>query len=57
MMINAYNNISFVVNDKILFGSIMMLQRNILLWDVSQVSEVTRDSLVMVEYMNPSPDM
>lgn len=56
MFVNAYSDKSFTVGDTTYYGSIILTQRNIFLWDVSTFQDLSLDSLTLIEYLNPSPE-
>lgn len=56
MFVNGYTDISFSIGDTTFYGSVILTQRNVFLWSISNFKDIDIDSLSLIEYLNPSPE-
>lgn len=56
-LIQGYGNYCFEINDVMMEGSVVCLPNITLLWKPKEWSEVTVESLYLLKYLTPKPDI
>jgi NADH dehydrogenase [ubiquinone] 1 alpha subcomplex assembly factor 3 len=57
VLVSGYTEKSFIIGTLRLFGSVLLFPKNYFNWTIQTPQDITTESLKLVEYMNPTPEV
>lgn len=53
--VSGYSDNDYTVNNVRIFGSVFLVPTGAFLWNVQRFEDINKESLKIVEYLNPTP--